>query len=358
MIMPEFHKILTDWYKQNKRDLPWRVNNDPYYVWVSEIILQQTRVDQGINYFIRFIDRFPNIDSLANAPENEVLKVWQGLGYYSRARNMHKAAQQVMSGFNGYFPKTYIDIENLKGVGSYTASAIASISYGLPFAVVDGNVFRVLSRIFGIETPIDSTTGKREFTKLANTLLDKPNPGTYNEAIMEFGALQCVPRNPNCNSCPFQVQCVAFNKAEISKLPVKANKTKIRHRYFNYLYLKHEKSIYLEKREQNDIWKNMYQLPLIESLNALSIEELLSSEEFKSLFKKPGVIIDSVGGEIIHLLSHQRLHVKFIEISLLHSETHPTWLKIPLETVSEYPVPRLIDNFLLEKSRNKMEHHS
>ena len=351
--MPEFHKILTDWYKQNKRDLPWRVNNDPYYVWVSEIILQQTRVDQGTNYFLKFIERFSNIDALAKAPENEVLKVWQGLGYYSRARKMHKAAQQVMTEFNGNFPKTYQNIEKLKGVGSYTASAIASISFGLPHAVVDGNVYRVLSRILGISTPIDSTTGKREFTELANTLIDRLNPGTYNEAIMEFGALQCVPRNPNCNSCPFKEQCVAFNQGEITKLPVKATKTKIRHRFFNYLYLRHEKSIYLEKREQNDIWKNMYQLPLIESLKSLSIEELLSGEQFKSMFTRPGVIIDSISSEIIHLLSHQRLHVRFIEISLLYSEANPAWVKIPLETVSEYPVPRLIDNFLMEKSRNK-----
>ena len=349
--MSKFHKILTDWYKQNKRDLPWRLNNEPYYVWISEIILQQTRVDQGTSYFLRFTKRFPTIESLAMAPENEVLKIWQGLGYYSRARNMHKAAQQVMNDFKGHFPETYMNIEKLKGVGSYTAAAIASIAFGLPHAAIDGNVYRVLSRIFGIATPIDTTKGKNEFTELANQLIDRQNPGTFNEAIMEFGALQCVPRNPNCNACLFQPQCIAFNHAEILKLPVKANKTKVRHRFFNYLYLRHDKHIYLEKREGSDIWQNMYQLPLIESLKALTIEELLTSEQFKSTFTKSDVVIDSIGGEIIHLLSHQKLHVRFIEISLSHHESNPLWIKMLPETVAEYPIPKLIDNFLMEKRK-------
>ena len=251
--MPEFHKILSNWYKQNKRDLPWRTNNAPYYVWVSEIILQQTRVDQGTDYFLRFIEKFPDINSLAGAPEIEVLKVWQGLGYYSRARNMHAAARQIMNDFNGQFPKTFEGIKKLKGIGEYTAAAISSISFALPFAAVDGNVYRVLSRYFGISTPVNSTKGKNEFNQLANQLINKQDPGTFNEALMEFGALQCTPRNPGCNTCPLQNQCSAYNHQNIANLPVNNNKIKIRHRFFNYLYLEHEKFIYVSINDKTNI---------------------------------------------------------------------------------------------------------
>jgi len=352
--MPEFHKILTDWYKQNKRDLPWREKNGPYYVWISEIILQQTRVDQGTDYFLRFIEKFPDIQSLAGAPEIEVLKVWQGLGYYSRARNLHVAARQVLNEFNGTFPQTYADLKKLKGIGDYTASAIASISFNLPYAAVDGNVYRVLSRIFGISTPIDSTNGKKEFTNLAMELIDQQNPGTFNEALMEFGALQCTPRNPGCNNCPFQDQCVALSHAEVSRFPVKTNKTKVRHRFFNYLYLEHEQSIFLERRETRDIWQNLYQLPLIETSNALTTEELLSDKKFKTMFHNSAISIESVSAEIIHLLSHQKLHVRFIGITTSATLADSNWIKIKPEDVSDYPIPKVIDNFLMEKNRNKI----
>ena len=350
--MPEFHKILRDWYKQNKRDLPWRTNNLPYYVWVSEIILQQTRVAQGTNYFIRFVNRFPDVESLAVAPENEVLKIWQGLGYYSRARNMHKAALQVVNEFHGNFPDSFIGIQKLKGIGSYTAAAIASISFGLPHASIDGNVYRVLSRIFGIATPVDSSKGKKEFNELANQLIDRNDPGTFNEAMMEFGALQCTPRNPDCNNCPFQSQCIAFNHKEISKLPVKANKTKVRHRYFNYMYIKHGKSIYLEKRAENDIWQNMYQLPLIESPDSLSLEELFSNDNFTSLFNKDNAVIGNESKEILHILSHQKLHVRFIEITLEKPAAIQSWIKVSTEELEDYPLPKPVENFLNEKNRN------
>ena len=353
--MSEFHKILSDWYKHNKRDLPWRSNHNPYYVWISEIILQQTRVDQGTEYFLRFIERFPNIESLATASENEVLKMWQGLGYYSRARNLHFASTQIMTDFGGLFPNTFNEILKLKGVGDYTAAAIASIAFGLPHAAIDGNVYRVLSRIFGIATPTDSSQGKKQFGELAMQLIDKQYPGNYNEALMEFGALQCVPRNPDCPNCPFQLQCIALQKSEITTLPVKSNKIRIRHRYFNYLYLKHDQSIFLEKREEKDIWQNLYQFPLIESPNAITIEELIEHEQFKTMFNKDQIVIESVSGEITHLLSHQKLHVKFIEISTLKPDQNQGWIKIVPETLPEYPIPKLIDNFLMEKNRNKME---
>src|ERR1035437_3971325 len=238
--MPDFHKILTLWYQQNKRDLPWRMNNDPYSVWVSEIILQQTRIDQGTAYYLRFIRRFPDIESLANSSEEEVLKMWQGLGYYSRARNMHHAARQIMTEFNGRFPDSYNIIRTLKGVGDYTAAAIASISFGSENVVIDGNVYRVLSRIFGIATPIDTTNGKKEFSILAHSLLDKQNPGIFNEALMEFGALQCVPRNPLCIQCPFQDRCVALKNNQIDQFPVKSKQPKQKNRYFNYLFINYE----------------------------------------------------------------------------------------------------------------------
>lgn len=352
--MAEFHKILTLWYQQNKRDLPWRANSDPYFVWVSEIILQQTRVDQGTAYFLRFAEKFPDVRSLAGADENEVLKAWQGLGYYSRARNMHLAARQIINEFNGSFPDTIINIEKLKGVGSYTAAAIASIAFGLPYAAIDGNVYRVLSRIFGSHTPIDSATGKKEFSNLAAGLLDQSDPARFNEALMEFGALQCTPRNPDCNSCPFRNQCFAFTNNEIAILPVKSKKTKVKKRYFNYLFIRHEEYFYLEKREENDIWRNLYQFPLIESLKTLTIDELLTNDQFKSIFTGIKITVGSVSPEIIHILTHQKLHVRFIEIVIQKPGTCLAWIKILADEVHDYPVPKLIDNYLLNISRNKL----
>ncbi|MCX6237503.1 MAG: A/G-specific adenine glycosylase [Bacteroidia bacterium] len=352
--MPKFHKILTVWYQQNARDLPWRAKNDPYFVWVSEIILQQTRVDQGTAYFLRFVERFPDVKSLASAPENEVLKVWQGLGYYSRARNMHAAARQIMNEFNGLFPDTYINIVHLKGIGSYTAAAIASIAFGLPYAAIDGNVYRVLSRVFGIVTPIDSSKGKKEFSVLANQLLDLQNPAIFNVALMEFGALQCTPRNPDCSRCPFQDQCLAFAHNEIAKLPAKSKQTSVKNRFFNYLLIRQSKFIYLEKRLENDIWRNLYQFPLIESPKALTNVEILTNEEFRSIFKGIKIVIDSITPEIIHVLTHQKLHVRFIEITILNPETSFPWIRVLPDDVHEYPVPKLIDNFLLGNTGNKL----
>jgi len=352
--MPKFHKILTVWYQQNARDLPWRAKNDPYYVWVSEIILQQTRVDQGTAYFRRFIKLFPDVKSLALASENDVLKAWQGLGYYSRARNIHTAARQIMNEFNGIFPDTYINIVYLKGIGSYTAAAIASIAFGLPYAAIDGNVYRVLSRVFGIATPIDSTNGKNEFNVLANELLDRQNPGIFNEALMEFGAMQCKPQNPECPICPFQNQCYAFANNEIAKLPVKSKQTIVKNRYFNYIFIRQENFVYLEKRSEKDIWQNLYQFPLIESEKSLANDEILTNEKFRSIFEGQEITIDSISHEITHILTHQKLNVRFIEITSLNSENIFPWIKVHSEDVPDYPVPKLIENFLSAKSRNNL----
>lgn len=347
--MPDFHKILTLWYQQNKRDLPWRVNNDPYSVWISEIILQQTRIDQGTSYYLRFIRRFPDIETLANSSEEEVLKIWQGLGYYSRARNIHHAALQIMNEFNGQFPASYNIIRTLKGIGDYTAAAIASISFGSENAVIDGNVYRVLSRIFGIATPIDTSNGKKEFSALAHSLLDKQNPGIFNEALMEFGALQCVPRNPLCIQCPFQNRCVALRNNQIEQFPFKSKQPKQKNRYFNYLYISHEGNFYLEKRQAKDIWHNLYQLPLIETSEQADETEIISSPEFQNLFNGLKVTIESVTPEIIHLLTHQRLHIRFFQISLSQQIINSPWLMTNESDVFRFPIPKPIDNYLINK---------
>ena len=232
--MNEFTKTIVEWYEENKRELPWRESADPYLIWISEIILQQTRVAQGYDYFLRFIKRFPDVQTLAAADEDEVMKYWQGLGYYSRARNLHAAAKSM----NGVFPKTYPEVLALKGVGEYTAAAICSFAYGMPYAVVDGNVYRVLSRYFGIDTPIDSTEGKKLFAALADEMLDKKHPAVYNQGIMDFGAIQCTPQSPNCLFCPLAGGCSALSKGLMTKLPVKQHKTKTTNRYFNYIYVR------------------------------------------------------------------------------------------------------------------------
>src|ERR1043165_6651460 len=252
-------KIMT-WYEQNKRDLPWRNTRDPYLIWLSEVILQQTRVDQGMAYYHKFAEAFPTVKDLAKADSDKVMKLWQGLGYYSRARNLHAAAKMVAGKYKGVFPASYEGIKELKGVGDYTAAAIASFAFKLPHAVVDGNVYRVLSRVFGIETPIDSTQGKKEFNKLANELLDISNPADHNQAVMEFGSQFCKPVNPDCKSCFFNTKCFAFKHSKVPELPVKSKKTKVRSRYLNYFIIVDKNgSIFVHKRQKKDIWEGLYE---------------------------------------------------------------------------------------------------
>ena len=271
--MNEFATTIERWYNEHKRDLPWRETTDPYQIWISEIILQQTRVAQGYAYFLRFMERFPTVKSLAEAPEDEVMRLWQGLGYYSRARNLHEAARMIASREDG-FPKTYEEVRSLKGIGEYTAAAICSFAYGLPYAAVDGNVYRVLSRWLGIDTPIDTATGKKLFSKWANQLLDTQHPGLYNQAIMDFGALQCLPQSPDCSTCPLEVSCVARKEGCVDKLPVKSHRTKVLPRYFNYIYVRAGAFTFIHKRTDDDIWKNLYELPLVESDTPWTEEEL------------------------------------------------------------------------------------
>lgn len=256
-IKSEISHLLICWYNENKRDFPWRKTTDPYKIWVSEIVLQQTRVAQGWNYYLRFIEKFPTLQALAESSEKDVLNMWQGLGYYSRARNMHAAAQTIATHHNNKMPNTYKEIISLKGVGEYTAAAVLSFAFNKPYAVVDGNVYRVLSRLFAIDTPIDTARGKKEFAQLAQELLDVDRPGKYNQAIMDFGAMQCTPTMPLCATCPLQHLCVAFKLNLQPQFPVKQNKTKVRKRYFHYFHIKFDGTIYLHKRKENDIWKNM-----------------------------------------------------------------------------------------------------
>jgi A/G-specific adenine glycosylase len=339
--MADFHRLTIDWYRQNKRDLPWRNTKNPYKIWLSEIILQQTRVDQGMNYYLKFIRNYPTIFDLANANEHEVLNDWQGLGYYSRARNLHFTAKHIASELNGIFPNQYSEIIKLKGIGEYTAAAISSFSFDLPHAVLDGNVYRVLSRVFDIATPIDSTEGKKEFQNLANELIDKDNPAIYNQSIMEFGAMLCTPVNPNCENCPLTEKCLSFANNTIKERPLKEKKTKVRNRYFNFAIFKENDQILIEKRTSKDIWQHLYQFPLYETEKEMSNEDAISFfQETIDLnpsdFSKP----------IKHILSHQRIFTVFYIFNQLPNKKGENWIQIDKSLIDNYPLPRVIDRFL------------
>ena len=345
--------ILISWYQTYKRDLPWRSISDPYKIWISEIILQQTRVNQGLDYYLRFAERFPTIKTLAEATEDEVLKYWQGLGYYSRARNLHKAARQIMIDFSGIFPKNHDDVLKLSGIGDYTAAAICSLAYNQSYAVVDGNVYRVLSRLFGIKTPIDSSAGKKEFAELAQKLLSKSDPADHNQAMMEFGALQCVPSSPNCENCPLKSVCVAFEMNEISNLPVKTNKTKTSTRYFNYLHIKFGDNTFLQKRTANDVWQNLYEFPLLESDKLLELNELIKNEDFQELFAGiKDLHILKTTNPVKHILSHRVIMAQFITLTISKANNKLSQLiEVPLNEIDQFAVSRLMELFLekLEK---------
>jgi A/G-specific adenine glycosylase len=339
-----FSKTLIQWYLQNKRDLPWRNSTNPYIIWLSEIMLQQTRVAQGLPFFLRFTEAFPTVFDLANASEEQVLKLWQGLGYYSRARNLHKTAKQIAFELKGEFPKTYNDLLQLKGVGEYTAAAIASFAYNENVPVVDGNVFRVLSRYFDIETDIASAGAKKEFSQLAYELLPKGKANEFNQAIMEFGALLCVPKNPDCQNCVFNDSCLALQKKKVAQLPVKSKKLKVRHRFFNYLvFSDSNNNTLIQKRTQKGIWHNLYEFPLLET-------EIIETEEnILALIKNQNFIKNSIQNiqlfnpqTIVHKLSHQHLNIKFWKIKVNGKiENGIDW-----ESVKKMPFPIVIFNFI------------
>ncbi len=340
--------LLHNWYNVNKRDLPWRNTTDPYLIWISEVILQQTRVNQGLEYYNRFVERFPNVLELAKAEEDEVLKYWQGLGYYSRARNLHKAAKQISVKFNGQFPAKHNDILELAGIGDYTAAAITSLAYNQPYAVVDGNVYRVLSRLFGISTPIDTGKGKKEFSELAQSLISKTEPAIHNQAMMEFGALQCVPSSPDCTNCPFQSVCQAFATNKVPDLPVKQHKTKTSVRYFNYLFIRHEDNTYLQKRTAKDVWQNLFEFPLIEANKLLDFKELTENDTFKRIFSGIETVeLTEKMNPIKHILSHRVIIAQFITLNISDCNNElDKLISVPLSDIDEYAVSRLMELFL------------
>ena len=339
-----YSKSLVNWYKEHRRDLPWRRSSDPYIIWISEIILQQTRVAQGLDYFNRFVARFPDVRALAVASEDEVLRYWQGLGYYSRARNLLEAARTICRDFDGIFPRTYNEVRSLKGIGDYTAAAIVSFAYDLPYPVLDGNVYRVLARLFALSTPIDSAQGKKEFAELAGLLLDKEHPGLHNQAIMELGALQCVPRQPDCSLCPLMDKCMAYAAGEVSAYPVKQQKLKTRPRYFHYLHIVCGNNTYIQRREGKDIWQGLYQLPLIETDTPADFSELQQTDAFRRLLSDCGRMeISVVLRDIKHVLSHQTLYASFYYIKVeREGKTLNEYLRIPLSYLENYAFPRLI----------------
>jgi len=342
----DFKNRLINWYSIHKRELPWRETKNPYYIWLSEIILQQTQVKQGLPYYNAFVTKYPTIFNLANASEEAVLKLWQGLGYYSRARNLHATAKYIANDLDGVFPNNYKDLIKLKGVGDYTASAVASIAFNEVEAVVDGNVYRVLARYFGINTPINSTIGIKEFKTLATSLIDEEQPATYNQAIMELGARQCKPKNPDCDVCPIKDGCVSLQKHLITTLPIKLKKTKVTTKYFNFLVcIDKDKKILFEKRVNKGIWLNLYQFPLIESEKSLSVNEfhLLNLE---NSFSEPAEFDYSLYNEVdkIHKLSHQHLHTKFWIIEVDQSLEKG----ISINDLNKYPAPVLISEFINE----------
>ncbi len=339
----DFSNSLLSWYLQNKRDLPWRDTVNPYPIWLSEIMLQQTKVAQGLPYFLTFIKEFPTVLHLAQADEEQVLKLWQGLGYYSRARNMHKTAQIIAFELNGNFPNNYKDLLKLKGIGEYTAAAIASFAFNEVVPVVDGNVFRVLSRYLDIETDIASALAKKEFSALAKELMPENNPALFNQAIMEFGALQCVPKNPDCNNCIFNNSCAALQKKKVGELPVKLKKTKVTNRYFNYIvFLDNSNNTIINKRTEKGIWHNLYEFPVIEAEEELDFESISRAISEKYI----NFSIDSISvynsEQIIHKLSHQKLHINFYRASV----TDEIRDGISLDVLKNFPFPIVIYNFI------------
>ena len=345
-----FSEKLIHWYMNHKRLLPWRESKDPYIIWLSEVILQQTRVKQGLPYFKTFKKRFPDVQSLAKASQDEVLKLWEGLGYYSRARNMHQAAQQVVDQHKGKFPVDYKSLIQLKGIGDYTASAVASIGNDEKVAVVDGNVFRVLSRIFGISEPINATEGRKVFKNQAEQLLPDHNTGTYNQAIMEFGALQCLPKNPHCSSCPFIHNCFAYKNNRQQELPVKLKKPKVKTVYMNYLvFLDANGHTLINKREGKGIWEGLFEFPLITSENPIDQQNIENLSFFREIIGDKNYQLYLYNQQPKkHLLTHRKLlaHFWIIEINQISNKMHQSYYKTDKNKIGQYAFPVLLTKFI------------
>ncbi len=343
--MENFLQNIYQWYYENRRDLPWRDSTDPYKIWISEIILQQTRVVQGISYYEKFIQRFPTVNDLAQAREDDVLRLWQGLGYYSRARNLLVAARQVIDHHGGLFPDKYDDIRALKGIGVYTAAAIASFAYHLPFAAVDGNIGRVLARLYGISIPINGEKGKRILQQLAQSLIPEKCPALHNQALMEFGALQCVPGLPDCSECPVRLHCHAFLHQQAGVLPIRIRSSEKRTRYFTYFLVEQGYNLWLQKRTSKDIWENLYQLPLVETDKSLTDQEMLAL--VPSLLNECSTQICSLSGSFRHILSHQSIIARAIHIAIPpECVVNENCISVSRKDISRYALPKLVERIL------------
>ncbi len=349
-----FSKIIVDWYLVHRRPLPWRNTPDPYKIWLSEIILQQTRVAQGLPYYKKFIQHYPTVRSLAKANERDILRLWQGLGYYTRARNLRQCAREVVENFNGKFPATPDVLRRLPGIGDYTAAAIASIAFQVPAAVVDGNVYRVLSRVFGIRENIASGPGKKFFFEFANQLLPTSDPGIYNQAVMEFGALHCLPKNPRCVACIFRNDCFAFRHERQEELPVNIRQLKITRRHFYYFFFRNGNRILMKKRQGNDIWKGLFDFPYVEAKRRTDPAKIISAcfPQVVSL-KASGNL--QVSKDYRHVLTHQIIQARFVEVEWLAGKTLPAslsygteqWYSIP--QIEKLPKPVLISRYLSDR---------
>ncbi len=345
--MSRIAPILAEWYARQGRDLPWRRTRDPYRIWLSEVILQQTRVAQGMAYYLRFTERWPDVRALAAASEDEVLKMWQGLGYYSRARNLHAAARTVAERFGGEFPKDYAAVRALPGVGDYTAAAICSIACDSPCAVLDGNVYRVLARLFDIETPIDTAAGRKAFAELAQTELDTAAPGRYNQAIMDFGALQCTPAQPRCEECPLAEQCLALAAGTVARRPIKQGKTKVSDRWFNYLHVTCGDRTLLCRREGHDIWRGLYEFPLLETPGPVDFAALAALPRFRELAGDGWHLLRSVEMPR-HQLSHRTIHATIHRIETPTLTPAAEALAVATAALGDYAVPRLLERYLIK----------
>lgn len=346
-----FTEKLLEWNKeQNNRNMPWKGEKDPYKIWLSEIILQQTRVEQGWPYYERFISHYPTVQQLAAAPEEEVFRLWQGLGYYARCKNMLAAARDITENHGGKFPASYEQIKSLKGIGPYTAAAIASFAFNLPHAVLDGNVYRVLARFFGIDTPIDSHAGKKQFAELAQSLLPTDNAASYNQSIMDFGAVVCKPQQPACDDCPLQKKCVAYHQQLISLLPVKTKKIQVKKRYFNYIILQHNDNIYIRKRTANDIWQNLHEFILVETDSATDITALQSHDTFKQLLGNIPFSIEKVSAISKQQLTHQTIFSQFITLRVADLPALNGYFPVQQQQLNNYAFPKTITTYLERNS--------
>lgn len=362
-----FTQQLLEWWETGKRDLPWKNTTDPYLIWLSEIILQQTRVEQGLPYYERLTAAFPTVTDLAHAPQDQLMLLWEGLGYYSRARNLHATAQYIAYDCGGGFPTTYDQLLALKGVGSYTAAAIASFAYGLPHAVVDGNVYRVLARYFGIHTPTDTTEGKKQFAQLAQQLLPTDQAASYNQAMMDFGATVCKPALPNCQHCPLQRHCAAYQQQTVPLLPIKVKKMERTQRFFHYLLLFHQTHehaaeplanahIFIQKRIQKDIWQNLYELPLVETTEqaALSPQQLYQHPHIGAWLQAAQAVVRNVSGSYTQQLTHRQIIAHFWEIDCPPTQPLPTpphgWLSVPYQQLHAYALPQIINRYIAQRA--------